>query len=147
MPGFVFKMQTLLNVKKQFEDNLKNELGKAIQKLEYEKAALLRYEKEMEDIIEEQNREVFSSIPVKKLREYSAYISMMKEKIETQKENVKFQQQNVDNYREQLIKAMQEKEILEKLKEKKYEQFLKQQLKNEQKINDEIVSYNYKCTR
>jgi len=37
---------------------------------------------------------------------------------------------------------MQERKVLEKLREKKYEEYVREQLKEEQKLNDEIVSFN-----
>lgn len=40
MAKFVFRLQSLLNVKAQMEDNLKNKLAKVIRKLEKEKRIL-----------------------------------------------------------------------------------------------------------
>ena len=40
MAKFVFKMQSLLNIKTQMEESLKNELSGAIRKLELEKNKL-----------------------------------------------------------------------------------------------------------
>lgn len=143
MAKFLFKLQPLLNVKIQLEDSLKNELGKAVQKLEEEKRIQRQIELEREDCIDHVSLESARVITVEKLRKYSAYISLLNEKIELQKENVKYAENNVDNYREKLVKVVQEKKMLEKLKEKKHEEFLKDELKAERGINDEIVSYRY----
>ncbi|MCX7922375.1 MAG: flagellar export protein FliJ [Clostridia bacterium] len=143
MPKFVFKLQPLLNIKTQMEDSLKNELGKATQKLEDEKRVLKGIELEQETIINEINIKSTHGVLVEKLKEYSTYISFLKDKANLQKENINLAQNNVDKYREQLIKVVQEKKILEKLKEKQYQEFLKDQMKEEQKLNDEIVSYKY----
>jgi flagellar FliJ protein len=50
---------------------------------------------------------------------------------------------NVDKYREMLIKAVQEKEMLERLREKKLVLYRKEELRLEQGIVDEIISYEY----
>lgn len=143
MGKFVFRMQSLLNVKIQIENSLKNELGKAVQELERQKDVLREIELEREEYIGRVNSECVEGISVGKLREFNTYIVYLNDRSRLQKENIKKAQNNVDKYREQLIKAMQEKEMLEKLKEKKYEEYLREQLKEEQKLNDEIVSFNY----
>jgi flagellar protein FliJ len=143
MPKFVFKLQTLLNLKMQMEDSLKNELGKAIQKLEREKNILMQIDAEREELINKFSSESGKGIIVEKFKEYNTYIFHLKVKMELQKENINHAQKNVDRYREELIKMVQEKEMLEKLKEKKYKDFLYEQSKEEQRFNDELVSYKY----
>lgn len=143
MAKFVFKLQALLNVKMQMENNLKNELGKAVQRLEKEREKLLKIENERNECINQICGQSSKGVMVGKLKEYGTYISFLKEKAEHQKENINYAQNVVDRYREQLIKVVQEKEMLEKLKEKKYQEYLKEQFKEEQKINDEITSYKY----
>lgn len=146
MAKFVFNLQSLLNVKIQIEDNLKNELGKAMQKLEKERERLRQIEFERSELISQVSGESSRGIMVGKLKEYGAFIAFLKEKEELQKENINYAQNVVDKYREQLLKIVQEKEMLEKLKEKKYQEYLKEQFKEEQKINDEITSYKYNKT-
>ena len=146
MGKFIFKLQPLLNVKKQMEDNLKNELGKSIQKLEKEKDRLKKIEKESEDVIFKINSEVCKGIFVCKLKEYGSYVGYLKEKAELQKENINYAQTVVDKYREQLIAVVKEREMLEKLREKKCKEYNEEQLKIEQMLIDEINSYKYNKT-
>lgn len=140
---FVFKLQPLLNIKIQTEDALKNELGRAVQKLENEKSILRDIEQKKEDCISFSNKEVRRGITVDKLRDYNAYIFFLEEKIKMQKENVKFAQENVDSYREKLLKIAQEKQMLEKLKEKKYMDYMTEEQKQEQRLVDEVISFKY----
>ena len=143
MAKFKFKLQPILNLKFQIEDNLKNKLGKAMAELERQKLALSRMEHKKEQTIQEFREKSSRRITVRKLMEYNTYIAFLNEKIILQKENVNFARNNVDKIRGELIKAVQERKILDKLKEKKYELFLEEQLKDEQKLNDEIVSYRH----
>ena len=140
MAKFIFKLQTLLKVKIQMEDNLKNDLGKAIQKLEEEKAKLRRLEFEKSRYIMEFN-EKSRKTTVNNLIKFNNYISFLAVKILNQKENINLASRNVDKIREELIKIVKEREIMDKLKEKKYGVFQKEQLKDEQRLNDEIVSF------
>ena len=147
MAKFIFKLQSLLNLKIQIEDSVKNELGKALKKLDREKKALERLEKMEEDSIFEFNHKAENKITVEKLREHTSYISSLREKIALQKENVNFAQFNVDKVREKLIKIVQEREMLDKLKEKRYQEFLEEQSREDQRLNDEIVSYKQGSVR
>jgi flagellar FliJ protein len=143
MAKFKFKLQPLLNVKLQQEDNLKNELGKAVRKYEDEKELLLQLEDEKERYINELNGNSEQRITVDKIRKYTVYISFLSDKIKLQKDHVNKALEYVDKVREELVKTLKERQILEKFKEKRYAQFLREQLKEEQKINDEITSYRY----
>lgn len=143
MANFVFKMQSLLNIKTQMEESLKNELGKAVQKLELEKNKLKKIEIDRDECINNLKSKSSKGIIVSKIQEYNSYISLLKGRMKIQKENINYAQNIVDKYREQLIKMMQEKEMLEKLKDKKYQEYLLEQAKADQKINDEVISYKY----
>lgn len=143
MKKFVFKLQPLLSVKMQMEDNLKNELGKAIQELERNNELLKFIENKKEAYINKFNSKTRGKTLLKDLREYSTYILHLNSKLEQQKENVKSAQKNVDKIREELTEVMKERRVLEKLREKKYKQFLNEQLKEEQKLSDEIVNYKH----
>lgn len=140
MAKFNFKLQSLLNVKTHLEDNLKNELGKAVSKLEAEKRKLSSLESQKEEYILKFNQEV-KKTTVDKLKEFNSYISLLTAKIRLQKENVNYASTNVDKVRGELIEAAKQREILDRLKEKKLEEFRKEEIKEEQKLNDEIVSF------
>ncbi|NLE02588.1 MAG: flagellar export protein FliJ [Fibrobacter sp.] len=139
---FVFRMQSLLDLKTQMEQSIKNELGRAIQEMERQKRILNGLIEEREVYIFNVNQMYEKSVTVAKLREYSTYISYLNDRVRVQQDNVIIARNNVDKYREKLIKAMQEKKMFDKLKEKKHEEYMKEQLKVEQKLNDEIVSFN-----
>lgn len=139
---FVFRMQSLLNLKTQVEKSLKNELGRAIQEMERQKRILKELIEGREEYIFNINQMYEKGASVGKLREYSTYISYLNDRVRLQQDNVIKAQNNVDKYREKLIKAMQEKKMFDKLKEKKYEEYMKEQQREEQRLNDEIVSFN-----
>lgn len=143
MPKFAFKLQPLLNVKSQQEDNQKNELGKAVRKLERETAALRKLQDEEQELIREFN-EKSRKTTVDKLIEFNGYLSYLNSKIKRQKENVNCAARNVDKVREELLKIVKERKILDNLKDRRYEQYLIERKKEEQLQNDEIVSYKYK---
>lgn len=141
MAGFIFRLQTLLKLKEQFEKNAKNELGVAIMKLEEEKSKLKVIEDNI-DITTNDFREACSGVirpeKIKELKTYLEHLQLAREK---QKENVKKQQKNVDIIRERLVEIMRERKVLENLKEKDFQEYLKEEAKKEQQQVDELVSY------
>lgn len=142
MARFIFKLESVLNIKQQQEDNKKNELGKAIQMLESERQKLTGLENSQAETVREFNEKA-KKTTVHKLIEFNEFLSLLNSRIKSQKENVNNASLYVDKIREELLMAVKERKILEKLKEKKHEEYLIEQKKLEQKTNDEIVSYNY----
>jgi flagellar FliJ protein len=144
MKRFDFRLQSVLNLKSQLESDAKNSLARATRELENQKSCLINLNNKNSGSMNSLNEEVDNGIPVHRIRSYNNFFSLMKDKIEHQKENVNIAQHDVDINRESLIKAMQERKILEKLREKKYEEYIKEQNKSEQLIIDELNSYKFK---
>jgi flagellar FliJ protein len=144
MQKFAFRLQSVLKLKEQMEDNAKNNLARATQELENQKVYLEELKNENDASINSLTEEVYEGIPVYRVRLYNNYFSLMKEKIVNQKENVNIAEHNVDTNREVLIKAMQERKVLEKLKDKKFDEYLKEQNKAEQIGIDELNSFKFK---
>lgn len=143
MPKFNFRLQPVLNIRNQQEENLKNEMGKAIQHLEAEKQKLLSLENKKSQIVDEFNKKT-KKTTVKSLLQFNDYLEFLKAEIISQKENVNKAAINVDKIREVLVKAVKTRKIMDKLKEKKKEEYVQEEKKLENKANDEIVSYDYK---
>jgi flagellar FliJ protein len=143
MAGFVFRLQSLLDLKRNIEEDIKLKFGMAVKELERNKSILKSIEKEKYANMEEFTQKASKKLFVIELMEYSKYISYLNQKAEIQKENVKKAEDYVDKIREELVKAAKEREMLERLREKRYEKFLREQQQNEQKLSDEIYSIKY----
>lgn len=144
MHKFAFRLESVLNLKAQMEDNAKNNLARATKELEDQKAYLSELKNINDSSMNSLTKEVDGGTSVFRVRLYNNYFSLMKEKIINQKENVNIAQHNVDKNRESLIKAMQERKVLEKLKEKKFKEYVKEQNKEEQLRIDELNSFKFK---
>jgi flagellar FliJ protein len=142
MAKFIFKLQSILNLRKQKEDSVKNELANAMRRLEAEKRKLASLEYTLDETVREFNEKT-KKTTVHELIEFNEYLSILNSRIKAQKENVNNAAQYVDKVREELVKAMKDRKIMDKLKDKQFEEFLLEQKQLEQKTNDEIVSYNY----
>lgn len=143
MAGFVFRLESYLSVKEKMEEQRKLEYGKSLAKLEEER-------KIKESLIDEKNNNVVSfknsilkGVNPSTLDNYNKYIDLIKKKIENQNVAIKKAEDAAEEKRVQLVEAMKERKMLETLKEKDKEAYLKEVLQKEQKVTDEIVSYQY----
>jgi flagellar FliJ protein len=141
MAKFDFKLQVLLNVKKQFEKSIKNELGAAIRELENQKAILNEIQLVIASQENEYRKDGVRKIRLSKLKQRLEYIRSMYEKEDLQQQRVNEEIRNVDKIRVRLVEIMKEKKLLEKLREKEFLEFKKEQDRFERVHVDELASY------
>lgn len=143
MAKFIFNMQGLLNIKEKLEEQSKTEYGKALTRLEQEKSILLNLKNKKQQNILSFRESINKGVKPNYIDNINKYISFIDKKIEAQIQNINKAKEIVEEKRLALLEAMKERKVLEALKEKEKENYFKEELKNEQKIIDEIVSYKY----
>lgn len=143
MAKFIFNMQGLLNIKEKLEEQAKTEYGKALAKLEQEKSILLNLKNKKQENILSFRESINKGVKPNYIDNINKYISFIDKKVEEQTQNINKAKEIVEEKRLALLEAMKERKVLETLKEKEKENYFKEELKNEQKIIDEIVSYKY----
>lgn len=143
MAKFKYRMQSILNIRYQLEEQAKMEFGRAQMKLmeEEEKLELLKDRKEA--YLEEGRRMRSDALHVNDLKDNRNAVLIMDEMIEAQKEQVTLAQQVVEQARLKLQEAMQERKMHERLKEKAFDEFVKEENAAEGKAVDELTSYTY----
>jgi len=141
MAKFDFRLQVLLNVKRQLEKSIKNELGAAIRELENQKAILREIQLEIASQENEYRRDGVRKIKLSKLKQRLEYLRAMYEKEDLQQQRVNEEIENVDKIRARLIEIMKEKKLLEKLREKEFSEFKKEQDRIERVHVDELAGY------
>ena len=143
MAKFVYRMQSILNIKEKMESQARNEFARARQHLSEEEEKL----KSLTDrkaFYEQQGRELQeSSLNVRDIIDNRNAIERMKEYIAVQKKAVVTATAQLEDARQKLQDAMQEKKTQERLKEKAFEAFVKEENAKESKEIDELVSYTY----
>lgn len=143
MAGFIFRLESFLKIKEKFEEKAKTEYGEAISKLEKEKEILKNLEYEKYNTILNLKRNIENGIKPLELKSMNEFIYLLDKKIEEQKQNIEKAIEFAEEKRQLLVEAMKDKKIFETLKEKEKEAYMKELLKKEQKVVDEIVSYKY----
>ena len=143
MARFRFPMQNILNMKEKLEEQAKNEYGQANARLLAEDKKLEQLNNRLEDArlqLKNVLREVLSMTEIHK-RENAVVI--LKGYVKQQQLVVKRCEKEVEIAREKLTEAMKERKIFEKLREKAFDEFMKEEGRREQKEVDELMSYRY----
>ena len=146
MAKFIYKMQNILDIKNKLETQEKTAFAIEMQKLRTEEERLERIRKEIvyyEDLIRDQDGKAINILEWKRCNEALEY-KKNEEKVQIQ--HVKMAEKNVDIARGRLNKVMTERKTQEVLKEKAFEEFVKELNEIEKKEVDELVSFTYNNT-
>jgi len=136
---FDFKFQRVLDFRETIEDQKKGEFAKA-------KENVSRQEKILTGLIDEKERTAKDFNKFKTAFDfqcYARYSNLLDNKINTQKQNVVSAQTNLQSKNIELLKAMTDKKVLEKIKEKQRIEHDQEMDKREQRFNDDFAIYSY----
>ena len=143
MAKFVYRMQSLLNIQYQLETQAKMELGRAQMRLTQEEEKLQGLIDRKTAYLEEGRRLRSSRLHIMDLKDNRNAMLIMDEKIEDQREQVKFAEKHVEEARNRLQEVMKERKMHEKLREKAFVEFVREENAAEHKAVDELTSYTY----
>ena len=143
MAKFAYRMQSILNIQYQLENQAKMELGRAQMWLLEEEEKLQGLIDRKEAYLEEGRRMRSDALSVNDLRDNRNAMLIMDEMIEMQRGQVALAEEAVEAARLKLQEIMQERKMHERLKEKAFDQFVKEEDAAEGKAVDELTSYTY----
>lgn len=143
MAKFTYRMQSILNIQYQLENQAKMDLGRAQMYLMEEEEKLQALIHRKEAYLEEGRRMRSEMLRVNDLRDNRNAMLIMDGMIEAQRGQVAQAEQAVEAARLRLQEVMQERKMHERLKEKAFEQFMQEENAAEGKAVDELTSYTY----
>ena len=144
MKQFQFRLQKVMETTQIKEEIKKRELAKAMQKLrdnETQLETLLGSLKEHISHIESCHKR--STLKVSELSHLSGYMEKLGQEILAQTKKIARLTEEARVYREKLLEITKDKKVLERLKDKKYEEFKKKLRSMEQKFMDEVSTRSY----
>ncbi len=142
MKKFVFPLNSLYELKKTLKDKIQGEYAAAeaaLSKAIEEKAILDRTFSEKS---EEYEAKLKAGMIVSDIQSYVNFFEELQELIRTAQTVVIRAQGLADAKREELVEVFKEIEVLKKLKQKQYQEYLKEEEKKEKSILDDIMSFN-----
>ncbi len=143
MAKFKYKLQNILNIKQKMEDQAKQDFSTARMQLDEE-------EEKLEALIErkrgyeEQARTLREgTLNIRELEENKNAILTMEGFVGAQRAEVDKAAGRLEKARLRMTEAMQERKTQETLREKAFEEFLREENRAESKVIDELTSYTY----
>lgn len=140
MKKFTFGLDTVLDYKNQILSNLKLEHGKIIAELNQQEAILEDLKKRYFEYVNDFNAKKLSGITIIEARAFEMYIKQIDDQIKFQTNKIAQIRKLEEKKRQEVIEAKREAAAIEKLKEKKIEQYNKDVKKKEELFIEEFVS-------
>lgn len=143
MRKFQFRLKTLLKLRSLEEKQAKIKLAEATNLLLNEQRILKRYEERLDESFESFRQEQQKISTVETLKVFQTYFDKMKEDISVQRQKVTTAEQGRTECLHSLEKAMQSRKLVEKIYEKRLNEYNLEALREEQKLLDEIGGHMY----
>jgi flagellar FliJ protein len=143
MAKFVYRMQSILNIKEKMEEQAKQAFAAANHQLTVEEQRLQRLSQRRIQYLAEGAVLRQQLLDPLRLQENAAALDYIKEAIIEQRIRVRKAEEAVERARQILQEYMIERKTHEQLREAAFEEFKKELAKEESKEVDELVSYTY----
>lgn len=144
MARFVYRMQSVLNIKQQTENQTKMEFALAQNELNEQLDILDEYVKRKERYLQEaEELRNEDSLMLQDILDNQYATAQMDVMIKQQSMVVKQYEERVEKVRVKLTRNVQERKMQESLREKAFAEFLEEQKQEEAKENDQRSSFTY----
>ena len=132
-----FKLDTLLNLRRNFEEQARLKLAGEQRTLDNHLSFLGGLRKERAAMIDEMEARKKKQMTGAMYSLYVEGIGTQEWRIQVQNNTVEAQKQVVAQTREELAEAMKQRKMIEKIREKDYLNYQREELRREQNENDE----------
>ena len=143
MKKFAFDLQGVLGIKEKLEGQARVDFGVARAKLTAEEEKKEQLVLQREGYEEELKGTMTGRLDVLEVNRLKSAVDVMNERIRVQDTAVKRAERQLESARIKLNRVVQERKTIEKLREKKFEEYMKETDAEERKLVDELVSYRY----
>lgn len=143
MTKFSFRLESILQIKIKLEEQAKMEFAAAKMRLNEEEDKLQALKDRKEAYEQELKRLYMGNLDVRRINSTSAAIEVTETQINIQVFAVKRAEKKVAVASDKLSTVMQERKSMEKLKENKLAEYMREYNEEESKQTDELISYQY----
>lgn len=140
MKKFQFNLDTVLSYKQQVLDNLQNEHSVLLQRVRRQEELVEELEADYAALNREFRQAEREGITIADARAYEMGLRAQERTIQAEQKRLEQFRAEAERKREQVVAARQETAALEKLKDKKMEDYRKMVQKGEEQFIDELVS-------
>lgn len=141
MKKFQFRYESILKLRIDKEDEVKNTLAQKIKELKLMEDELERLRQEEHAFLEQVDQRLAEGCTLEELRRYEQNKTWMKSESENLLFYISSKEKEIIQTRKELVEATKQKKIMEKLKEQEMESYQKDEQAAEDKLTDQIVTY------
>ena len=144
MKKFKFRLESLLKLRQQNEDEKKRAVGLLLSEIHEQQRQALEMDAQLQqegDLLKEQYLQ--GSVDLDWVGHYRRYVTSVQNAINQRIANVAKVQGNLNHARSELTQAARQKKILEKLKEKKQKRYDAEIRRQELLAGDEMATQRY----
>lgn len=143
MAKFAYRMQSLLNIQYQLESQAKMEFGRAQRRLDQEEEKLQILIDRKTAYLEEGRRMRSDRLHIMDLKDNRNAMLIMDDMIEAQRGQTELARKAVEEARIKLQEVMRQRKMHEKLRERAFAAYVREENAAEHKAVDELTSYTY----
>ena len=135
---FKFKLQSVLDYRLNIEEKILNEFSELKRELDRQKAMLEELKSERESMVAGLRNMQSQTIKAHDISSILVYVDRLRESEKQQKQVIQQIMEAVDKKRQELVEAVKNRKIMENLKDKQKEEYIKDVNDTEQKDSDEM---------
>ena len=136
---YKFSLEPVLKYRKLLEEDLQKDFAVLKRQLLDEKVRLSNFEQVRDRFSGELQQKQVKSISVSDILLYTDYLQEVSREIEKQSEKILEAEKGLDQKREELVGAMKNRKIIDRLKEKGLESHIQELTKKEQALMNEAA--------
>lgn len=139
--AYKFRLQKVLDVKIKQEDNKKNEVYILNMEIISMQEKLYNLEKEFSKKGIEREKACKEGAAIQDIVQLNKYISYLQSQINKNKEEIEKFKIQLEEKKQEYMNSRKERKSYENLKEKDHAKFIEKELKEEDKVTDQIVCF------
>ncbi|HEX3031766.1 MAG TPA: flagellar export protein FliJ [Bacillota bacterium] len=139
MRTFHFRLESVLEVRRHQEDMQKQVLSQKLNQLDLSQRQLQELFGKRQQHFARIRELQMGQLNIRELEVSGDYVLVLEEEIANQELKVRFCEEQVELARAELLEIVKARKILEKLKEKHYEEYHLEALREDQKLIDEMA--------
>ena len=143
MKEFNFRLQSVLNLKEQQQDSIQKELMQLHNQYSQVEQQINNYQQKKINYLQQLKSKEAEGINLNNMIRYHNYIDHLNQEIEELELKLNYWQEEISKCREKLLSKTKEKKVLDKLKDRKHEEYWEDFLREEQKFNDELATNSF----
>jgi len=144
---FSFALDKVLSYKRQYEDSVRSEHAAILHEVLVQEEKIAQLNEEDTETRRRMEEEKQRGCMILQMRTYESYLGYLREEIKNQTRILNALKLREEEKRQELIKAQTDTKSIDKLKEKKLEEYRHEVQKEQEQFVEEFVNHGFSAAR